>query len=190
MNKESGSNFSQTSSFALQKETFTPLQYYTQGQRIIAFIIDIIILELPIALPFFISERRFNSFVESTPFYLLAAFIIFYLLAILAYFIYCEYKWGWTLGKKILGIKVFMEDGKLCTFPAAIIRNLSFLLDSIIPLGVLLDLIVLLKSRKKQRIGDFLAHTVVINVGQKHLRQPPYSEWADEETYPKLTSVK
>lgn len=168
------------SALSNSREPFAPLQYYTQWQRIIAYIIDVIILGLPTFVLGFTVGLIAGLTGREVPSYLLIIFNILLLFAFLAYFIYCEYKWGWTLGKKILGIKVFMEDGSPCTLKAAIIRNLAKIFWYIIPLLTLLDLILIYKTRKKQRIGDFLAHTVVINVGQKHLRQPPYSEFTEE----------
>lgn len=90
-----------------------------------------------------------------------------------------EWLWGRTLGKLLVGIKVERTDGKPVTFLNALVRNLLRLVDAnvfltifllggwiYIPVAILpaIGFAFLLISRKRQRPGDFLARTVVLDL--------------------------
>ena len=75
------------------------------------------------------------------------------------YFTYMEGSTGQTLGKRLLGIKVIKEKGKM-TYADAFIRTILRIIDGI--LVYVLGLIVILVSQKKQRIGDMAAKTLVV----------------------------
>ncbi|OGG17029.1 hypothetical protein A3D77_03650 [Candidatus Gottesmanbacteria bacterium RIFCSPHIGHO2_02_FULL_39_11] len=78
--------------------------------------------------------------------------------------LYCsvtERLYGQTVGKKILGIKVMMVDGRPCTITGALIRNFGRILDVILG-SYILGIICIILTKRKQRIGDLLAHTVVV----------------------------
>lgn len=67
---------------------------------------------------------------------------------------------GATIGKGIAGIRVSGADGRRCGLDASLIRNLVRLIDG---LGVyLVGFLVALFSKKRQRLGDHLAHTYVV----------------------------
>lgn len=76
---------------------------------------------------------------------------------------------GATLGKAIIGIKVIKKDGTRCDLRSSLIRNLVRIIDII---GVyLVGFFVALFSKSRQRLGDHLANTVVVEVRtQKSLR--------------------
>ena len=105
------------------------------------------------------------------------------LLAIRApYYIISELFWnGRTLGKRIVRIRVISADGRGLTTHAVVMRNLMkevevFMPGSLILVGgamnafwqlVLIGWIVILLAvpllnRRRQRIGDILAHTIVV----------------------------
>jgi uncharacterized RDD family membrane protein YckC len=72
----------------------------------------------------------------------------------------CEGRFGATLGKGMIGILVQRKDGRACGFRASFIRNLMRLIDGI---GFyLVGLLVALFSNSRQRLGDRLAGTVVV----------------------------
>lgn len=79
---------------------------------------------------------------------------------ILLYFPLLEGVWGQTLGKRVLGITVVMQDGSSCTWRAAVVRHLVRLVE-VYTILVVLTLIVMLFSDRNQRVGDHLARTVV-----------------------------
>ncbi len=136
--------------------------------RIVAIIIDTIILMVIasiIAIPFGLSAMFFSQMTTGgaiTNFLTSGLFstvgLVNFVLWIL-YFTYFEGTSGQTLGKKAMGIKVIKERGKL-TYSDAFIRTILRIVDAI---GFyILGLIVVLVSKKKQRIGDLAAHTIVV----------------------------
>jgi uncharacterized RDD family membrane protein YckC len=76
------------------------------------------------------------------------------------YFSVLEGTCGWTLGKALVGIKVQSLNGEKCHMRASLIRNLFRLIDGLG--GYLLGFLVALFSRSRQRLGDYLADTVVV----------------------------
>ena len=75
-----------------------------------------------------------------------------------AYFILCEWLYGGTLGKVILGMRVVMSDGSRCTLKAAAIRGAIRLGESLF-LG--LPAVLSMKEPLNQRWGDKAASTIV-----------------------------
>ena len=85
----------------------------------------------------------------------------FSLLGALGYQTICEGMAGSSVGKRMLGFTVIREDGGLCTLGSALIRSLSYFLDSL-ALGVVAYL-AMKRSPLQQRHGDSWAHTVVVH---------------------------
>ena len=86
-------------------------------------------------------------------------------LAILAlafnYFAFCEWRWGQTIGKNALGIRVVRVDRGRMNWNTAAIRNLMRLVDlPLLLIGV--GLLLMDRSPRRQRLGDRAAGTVVI----------------------------
>lgn len=67
---------------------------------------------------------------------------------------------GYTVGKKLMGIKVVKESGESCTYGAALLRNLLEIVDGFFYYVV--GFISMAASDKRQRIGDHVASTVVV----------------------------
>jgi len=80
---------------------------------------------------------------------------------LIAYYIWMEGQYGATLGKMALGLKVVKEDGSPITWQESIIRNLVRIVDMLL-VFYLVSAILVWTSPLKQRIGDRVAHTVVI----------------------------
>ena len=79
----------------------------------------------------------------------------------LAYFIVLEGLWGATLGKIATNLRVVREsDGEAIDWSAAIIRNLFRVIDGLVL--YILGFIVICLTRKRQRLGDLVAGTVVV----------------------------
>jgi uncharacterized RDD family membrane protein YckC len=78
----------------------------------------------------------------------------------LAYFVPMEGILGWTIGKKLLGLRVAGLSGGRAPFFGVVVRTLLRLVDMfpIIPIG----LIVMAISKRRQRLGDLLGRTIVI----------------------------
>jgi uncharacterized RDD family membrane protein YckC len=78
----------------------------------------------------------------------------------IGYYIACEGLTGMTVGKGMVGIRVVGEDGDHATFGAAVLRNLVRLVDAL--LFYLVAFAFAVQSPQRQRLGDRVAHTVVV----------------------------
>jgi len=83
-----------------------------------------------------------------------------FLFIILAYFILTEAYVGWTVGKKILGMRVVDRIGSKIGLTKSIIRNLLRLVDGLPALN-LLGIILIMSSPEGQRFGDRIAKAFV-----------------------------
>lgn len=87
---------------------------------------------------------------------IILGFVIF-----LAYFFLLEGLWnGYTIGKKVMGIKVVKENGQPCTLGASVIRNLLRTIDALFYYVV--GFVFMASSDRRQRLGDRLGGTVVV----------------------------
>lgn len=83
------------------------------------------------------------------------------ILGIVFYFFLLEGFWdGYTVGKKVVGIKVVKEDGGPCTIGASLIRNVLRIIDGFAYYVV--GFVFMAMSDNRQRLGDRLASTVVV----------------------------
>jgi len=67
---------------------------------------------------------------------------------------------GATLGKGIIGIAVRHEDGSPCNLSASLVRNLLRIVDGVAV--YLVGFLIAIFSKSRQRLGDHLAKTVVV----------------------------
>ncbi len=72
----------------------------------------------------------------------------------------CEGLFGATLGKGLVGIYVRLKDGGACDLRRSFIRNIMRLIDGVAV--YLVGFLVAILSKSRQRIGDHLAGTVVV----------------------------
>jgi uncharacterized RDD family membrane protein YckC len=79
----------------------------------------------------------------------------------LGYYIVMEAMSGATLGKRVMKLKVVKEGGGPMDWQASIIRNLLRIIDGFF--FYLVGAIVVWVSKKKQRLGDMVAHTTVVS---------------------------
>lgn len=90
-----------------------------------------------------------------------ALFLIASTLAIHAYFIFFELRKGATPGKSLLGLKVVSTSGEPLTRQQAIGRDMArWYIDAIFGIPAFISILV---TKKRQRVGDILAGTVVID---------------------------
>jgi uncharacterized RDD family membrane protein YckC len=83
--------------------------------------------------------------------------------AFLVYFFVQEGMWGTTLGKRIFDLRVVRLDGRAPGWTASLLRTFPRLIEvNPVLLGGLPAALTVAWSRRKQRMGDMLAHTVVI----------------------------
>jgi len=86
-----------------------------------------------------------------------------FLFVIFAYFIFMEAYIGWTVGKKILGMRVVDETGHKIGLSKSLIRNLLRLVDGL-PTFNILGIILIASSPRGQRFGDYIAKTFVVRL--------------------------
>lgn len=123
-------------------------QYAGVGVRFLAVLIDGIILGVVGGLLSFVFRNApglGGSFVG--------------ILAI-AYFIVMEATQGATIGKMALGLRVVKMDGSPISWTESVVRNLLRIIDGLFV--YLVGAIFVWTSPLKQRLGDRVAHTVVI----------------------------
>jgi uncharacterized RDD family membrane protein YckC len=160
-----------------------------RGRRIGAVFIDVAVLLIPIILiNFAFLEKRSDlpsceqvdgtlkscfqlgdNYYVATDGRVLASQAVGALLGI-AYFVVLQGLTGWTVGKKLVGIRVVNAAGAICGLGKAFVRYLPFLIPALIPavgpfLGILIviaEFILILAHARRQRIGDLIAKTFVI----------------------------
>lgn len=86
-----------------------------------------------------------------------------FLFVIFSYFILMEAFVGWTVGKRILKMRVRDDSGNRIGLKKSIIRNLLRLVDGL-PAFNILGIVLITHSEKGQRLGDRVAKTYVVNL--------------------------
>ena len=139
------------------------MEYISVGRRFIAILIDSLIgliWMIPLG-DLETSSRTFSFQLSGTPFLVNAALWI-------AYFTILEGAFGATAGKFIVGIRVRSLDGSPAGYWEAFVRNLLRIVDSfpwIIP--YLVGAVAVWNSPTRQRVGDRVGRTVVIQKGSE-----------------------
>ena len=70
----------------------------------------------------------------------------------------CEWLFGWTIGKKLFGLRVKMIDGSAPTVRAIVVRNILRIVD----VAMFFPLLLVFISPLRQRIGDVAGETIVV----------------------------
>ena len=86
---------------------------------------------------------------------------IVFLFIVFAYLILMEAYVGWTVGKRILGMRVVDGSGNKIGLSKSVIRNLLRFVDGL-PAFNILGIILIANSPEDQRFGDRIAKTYVI----------------------------
>jgi uncharacterized RDD family membrane protein YckC len=73
-----------------------------------------------------------------------------------------EGRWGWSPGKRLMGIRVLGVDLKPCGFGRALLRTLMILADG--QFFWVVAMLVAAITQNRQRVGDVIARTVVVRV--------------------------
>ncbi len=89
------------------------------------------------------------------------AFLLLMLASEMVYFTTCETLWGRTLGKRLVKIRVVEVDQTRLGFMGALTRNMIRPLD-FLPLGYIIGYVTMSRNPWRQRIGDYLAGTIVM----------------------------
>jgi uncharacterized RDD family membrane protein YckC len=83
-----------------------------------------------------------------------------------AYFVIAEWRFGATLGKRVMRIRVLTELGAPIGARESLVRNLVRVID-FLPSTYLLGGIVALISSRSQRLGDMAAGTVAVRIPKR-----------------------
>lgn len=83
-----------------------------------------------------------------------------WLLGVFLYYCVSEAVWSATLGKRLMRIKVVKTDGSVCDWYASVVRNLLRFFDGLFFWWI--GAVFAITTKKRQRIGDLLAKTVVV----------------------------
>jgi uncharacterized RDD family membrane protein YckC len=136
------------------------MNVHVTGRRVLATIVDGIVLGVLFAVVSILfgesstSGTSVNFSMGTFP--TLGIFIL-----AMAYYILMEGYLGQTLGKMLLGIKVVREDtGEVPGIRVAAIRSVLRIVDGLF--SYLVAFVTVLISGKNQRLGDMVAHTLVV----------------------------
>ncbi|WP_119070449.1 RDD family protein [Rubrobacter indicoceani] len=130
------------------------------GRRVLATLVDaVLFIVLQVVLGLLLGGATAEGGGASVSLSGLPALLFFAL--IFGYYIFMEGRFGQTVGKMLLGIKVVREsDGNVPGYGGAALRTVLRIVDGF--LAYLVGFIVVLVSGKNQRLGDMVAHTLVV----------------------------
>jgi len=141
------------------------------GRRAAAFALDFLLV-LPLMYPFLqqhiaVLQAQVESAMPADVAVMALSFGLFWhwLAAIGIYVTYCivfEATVAATPGKMFMHCRVADERGEPCRFPRIVIRNLLRLVEMFPAFDLLPPLVLILVTRKRQRLGDLLAGTIVV----------------------------
>lgn len=166
---------------SFMKSYATTLKRAGFWSRLVAFVIDcaiIFTLLVAIASPLLVtlalsgmpledSPATDMWFESQSPLYVVGILIVgavtalSALVVILGYYVFLEGHFGYTAGKKIMGLLVLRTDGTKIGYREAILRNLSKYIHNLIVFDTLIMLIFFYKE--KQRGLDRMANTIVVH---------------------------
>ena len=139
------------------------------GDRILAFVIDMLIKGAYLLVLYLVFFRLFNFgvIIDSLDNWSAAAIIIIITFPIYIYTLVCESLMeGQTFGKKLTKIKVVKIDGFQASFGDYLMRWFFRLIDVFSNSGVV-GLISMIVSKNNQRLGDMVSGTAVISLKNK-----------------------
>ena len=85
-----------------------------------------------------------------------------FLIVFVGYYIISEARWGQTVGKRLMGVRVVNMNGKPISMYSAIVRNITKIIGAGSLLLILVGVVLIADSRHDQRLGDRLADTLII----------------------------
>jgi uncharacterized RDD family membrane protein YckC len=148
--------------------TGTPTPYQGVAIRFVAILIDYLIIGVIsgiLAIPLLVAAMAVNvtngnvSAFSSGP---IIALSVVGLVVWFLYFTLLEGRYGQTVGKMALSIKVVREaDGAPIDYGEAAVRTVLRIIDGLF--DYLIGAIFIWTSDEKQRLGDRVAHTVVVS---------------------------
>lgn len=131
--------------------------YASLQRRAVAVVIDLAIGWAAYSIAITAMDPHVASEYATTGQTVLATLILLSVVALWsAYFVVAQWRWGQTLGMRALGIRVVGEPGGRLSWSRALVRSLLLVVDCVVgPFLIAL-------SKRKQRLGDRVANTVVL----------------------------
>jgi uncharacterized RDD family membrane protein YckC len=156
------------------------LSFASIGHRILGAILDLLIKAGYLVAASIISSIFISSPLAFTPFWVLLVFILGF--PVIFYSLFFEYLMaGQTPGKRVMKIRVASLKNDQLTFGQCLIRWLFRIADFNILPGI--GIIAAVITEKKQRIGDLMAGTIVVNIKpEKTLDQTIYTNVETDRT--------
>ena len=114
-------------------------------QRLVGYIIDALIISVPLGILFKNSEA--NNAIQ--------------LIVWTVYYVWMLGKYGQTVGKMVMKIKVVKEDGSPISYSDALIRELTSYLSAVV---LFLGFLWVIWDSKKQAWHDKIVKTIVVKV--------------------------
>jgi uncharacterized RDD family membrane protein YckC len=139
--------------------------YATFADRFVAIIIDVILLGIINYVFLGIFGGIMGSmFFSSNPLYVFSkTWLIFTYVVQLAvsgsYFVFLQHEWGYTIGRKIMGVHVEMSDRTRPDLRTFLVRYVSSLLSGFI---LLIGYLLALTDPKMRTLHDRMAGTIVV----------------------------
>jgi len=128
------------------------------GKRIVQYIVDIILFGIVGSLLSFALDRGHGAVAA-------VLLIVLVLVDIAWYFLYWAYipsaRNGQTVGMSLLGLRVISAAGGPASLGQLFVRSIFIVLFG--PIAWLVGIITMMASRYRQRVGDHLAKTMVVN---------------------------
>jgi uncharacterized RDD family membrane protein YckC len=133
-----------------------PLERVPNGRRLLAKIVDaaavcLVVASVAAAIWFGWKPRPIGPDVFP---WLLLVCVVGSVLGFVGYTTYAEFRFGRTIGKKLLGIRVVRESGTRITFAQALLRQLTFFAQFF-----LVDALFVLFNDKHQRAFELITKT-------------------------------
>ena len=141
--------------------------------RLAASLLDGAILGIPITVVLFIMGVLFSASLTEineedliavlTVFFLTLMYVALFIVSLLYYMVLPMYWNGYTLGKKIVGIRIARMDGKKITFSTMLLRYVvGMLIVDQVALGGLVSAIMVGATEEKRSLHDLIAETKVV----------------------------
>ena len=135
-------------------------RYAGLGRRVAAGLLDLVVAWAAYSIAILLLDPDAASEFATTWETVLAALILLGVGGLwFGYVVFAQWRWGQTLGMSAVGIQVVGDREQGLSFPRAVVRTLLLAVDCIA------GLFLIPLSRRKQRLGDRLANTVVLMQG-------------------------
>lgn len=136
-------------------------RYAGLSRRVVAGLLDLAIAWAAYSVAITVLDPNAASEYATTWQTVLAALIVVAIAGLwFGYFVFAQRRWGQTLGMRALGIRVVGDPDRPLSWGRALVRSLALAVD------FLVGPFLIARSKRKQRLGDRLANTVVLMKGE------------------------